>query len=56
LLACGGFTTTRKENVLDLGALKVQAEVKERHQIPPVFSRALPGGGLVVLVPGLKKK
>jgi hypothetical protein len=56
LLAYGGFTTTKKENVIDLGALKVQAEVQERHEIPPLLSWALLGGGLVVLVLGLKKK
>ena len=56
LLAYGGFTTTKKENVVDLGPLKVQAEVQERHTIPPVISWALLGGGLVVLVVGMKKK
>lgn len=56
LLAYGGFTTTKKENVVDLGPLKVQTEVKERHTIPPVISWVLLGGGLVVLVLGLKKK
>jgi hypothetical protein len=56
LLAYGGFTTTRKENVIDLGPLKVQAQVKERHSVPPVVSWLLLGGGLVVLVLGLKKK
>jgi len=56
LLAYGGFTTTKKENVIDLGPLKVEAEVKERHQVPPVLSWALLGGGLVVVVLGLRKK
>jgi hypothetical protein len=55
-LAYGGFTTTEKENVIDLGPLKVQAEMKERHSVPPVLSWALLGGGLVVLVLGLKRK
>ena len=56
LLAYGGFTTTKKENVIDLGPLKVEAEVQERHSIPPVLSWALLGGGVAVLVLGLKKK
>lgn len=56
LLAYGGFTTTKKENVIDLGPLKVETEVKKRHQIPPVASWALLGSGLVVVVLGLKKK
>jgi hypothetical protein len=56
LLAYGGFTTTKKENVIDLGPLKVQAEVKERHNVPPALSWVLLGGGLLVLVMGLKKQ
>jgi hypothetical protein len=56
LLAYGGFTTTEQENVIDLGPLKVQAEVKERHSVPPAISWALLGSGVIVLVIGLKKK
>jgi hypothetical protein len=56
LLAYGGFTTTKSENIIDVGPLKVQADVKERHRVPPVLSWALLGGGVVVLVLGLKKK
>lgn len=56
LLAYGGFTTTSRENIIDVGPLKVQADVKERHSVPPVLSWALLGGGVAVLVLGLKKK
>jgi hypothetical protein len=56
LLAYGGFTTTKQQNVLDLGALKVQTEVQERHRVPPILSWALLGGGLAVLVLGMKKR
>lgn len=56
LLAYGGFTTTKRENIIDVGPLKVQADVKERHRVPPIFSWALLGGGVVVLVLGLKRK
>ncbi len=56
MLAYGGFTTTKKENVIDLGPLKVEAEVKERHEIHPALSWSVLGGGLVLLVVGLKKK
>jgi hypothetical protein len=56
LLAYGGFTTTSRENVIDLGPLKVQADVKERHSVPPVLSWALLGGGVIVLVLGMKRK
>lgn len=56
LLAYGGFTTTQRENIIDVGPLKVQADVKKRHQVPPVISGALLGGGVAVLVVGVKKK
>ncbi|MEO5713064.1 MAG: DUF3185 domain-containing protein [Luteolibacter sp.] len=56
LLAYGGFTTTSRENIIDVGPLKVQADVKERHSVPPVLSWALLGGGVVVLMLGVKKK
>jgi hypothetical protein len=56
LLAYGGFTTTKRENIIDVGPLKVEADVQERHSVPPVLSWALLGGGVVVLVLGLKKK
>lgn len=56
LLAYGGFTTTKNESIIDAGPIKVQAEVKERHPIPPVISWAVLGGGVVVLMLGLKRK
>ena len=56
LLAYGGFTTTKRENIIDAGPIQVQADVKERHEVPPVISWALLGGGVLVLVLGAKKK
>lgn len=56
LLAYGGFTTTKRENLIEVGPLKVQADVKERHSVPPILSWVLLGSGVVVLVLGLKKK
>lgn len=56
LLAYGGFTTTKRENIIDVGPIKVQADVEKRHPVPPVISWALLGGGVVVLVLGMKKK
>ena len=56
LLAYGGFTTTKRENIIEAGPLTVQADVKERHNVPPVLSWALLGGGVIVLVLGMKKK
>lgn len=56
LLAYGGFTTTKRENIIDVGPIKVQADVKESHNVPPLVSWALLGGGVAVLVLGAKKK
>ena len=56
LLAYGGFTTTKRENIIDVGPIKVQADVKETHSVPPVLAWGLLGGGVVVLVLGMKKK
>jgi drug/metabolite transporter (DMT)-like permease len=56
LLAYGGFTTTKRENIIDVGPIKVEADVREKHQVPPVISWALLGGGVVVLLLGAKKK
>lgn len=56
LLAYGGFTTTSREKIIDVGPIKVEADVEEKHQVPPVISWALLGGGVVVLVLGAKKK
>lgn len=38
LLAYGGFTTTKRENIIDAGPIKVQADVKRNHQVPPLIS------------------
>jgi hypothetical protein len=56
LLAYGGFTTTKRENIIDMGPIKVQADVKERHPVPAVISWALVGGGVIVLLIGSRKK
>jgi hypothetical protein len=56
LLAYGGFTTTNREKIIDVGPIKVEADVKERHRVPPVISWAVLGGGVVVLVMGARKK
>lgn len=56
LLAYGGITFTKRENIIDIGPLKVQADVKESHRVPPVISWALLGSGVIVLMLGGKKK
>ena len=56
LQAYGGFTTTKRENIIDAGPIKVQADVKRNHQVPPLISWSLLGGGVAALVLGLKRK
>ena len=56
LLAYGGFTTTKREKLIDVGPIQLEADVEKRHEVPPVLAWALLGGGVVVLVVGLKKK
>ena len=56
LLAYGGITTTKRENVREVGPIKVQPDVKERHTVPPVVALGLIGAGLVVVVLGVKHK
>ncbi len=56
LLAYGGFTTTKREKIIDVGPIQVEADVEKRHEIPPVLSWALLGCGVLVLVLGAKKK
>lgn len=56
LLAYGGFTTTSREKIIDVGPIKVECDVQEKHQVPPVISWALLGGGLVVMPLGAKRK
>lgn len=57
VLAYPGFTTTKRERVLDLGPLKVDADVQQTHYIHPILPWAMiiGGGGLVALGMGRKK-
>jgi hypothetical protein len=48
--------TTNREDVLEVGPLKVQADVKNRHRIPPLVSLGTIAVGLVVFATGVKKK
>jgi len=56
LLAYEGFTTTKRENIIDAGPLKVQADVQEHHYIPRPVGWAVLGVGVVLLVMGAKQK
>ena len=58
-LAYGGFsfTTHEQKRVVDLGPLKVDANVEKEHSVPlpPILGIAALGGGVVLLVMGSKK-
>lgn len=56
LLAYDGFTTTKRENIIDAGPLKVQADVQEHHHIPQPIGWAILGVGVVLTVMGVKQK
>lgn len=58
-LAYGGFsfTTHEQKRVVDLGPLKVDANVEKEHSVPmpPILGVAALAGGVVLLVVGTKK-
>ncbi|BCU77397.1 hypothetical protein [Luteolibacter sp. LG18] len=56
LLAYDGFTTTKRENIIDAGPIKVQADVQEHHHVPPIIGWAVLGVGVLLTVVGVKQK
>lgn len=38
LLVYGGFSTTKRENIINAGPIKIAADVTERHNVPPVIA------------------
>jgi len=58
-LAYGGFsfTTREKENVVNLGPLKVDATVERerRLSLPPILGVAALAGGVVLVIVGQRK-
>jgi len=50
LLVYGGFSTTKRENIINAGPIKIAADVTERHNVPPVIAWSLLGGGIVILL------
>jgi hypothetical protein len=54
LLAYGGFTTTKREKIIDAGPIMIQVDVTEKHRAPPVIAWALLGGDIVILLLGMK--
>jgi drug/metabolite transporter (DMT)-like permease len=58
-LAYGGFnfTTHEQKRVVDLGPLKVDANVEKEHSValPPILGISALAGGIVLVVVGSKK-
>jgi hypothetical protein len=50
-----GITYTTRENVVDLGPLKMTAETKKTLPLPPIVGAIALVGGIVLLVAGKKK-
>ncbi len=49
-----GFTYTTRENVVDVGPLKVTAETTKTFPLPPIVGAIALVGGIVLLVVGRK--
>jgi drug/metabolite transporter (DMT)-like permease len=59
VLAYGGFhfTTHEQKRVVDLGPLKVDANVEKEHSVPlpPILGVAALAGGVVLVIVGARK-
>ncbi|MGQ0766545.1 MAG: DUF3185 domain-containing protein [Gemmatimonadota bacterium] len=54
--ATGGFSFTRREEVVDLGPIEISAEERERVPITPIASGAALIAGIVLVIVGSKKR
>lgn len=54
-LAYGGFSYTKKEKVVDLGPLQVNADKTHTFPLPPILGGLMLVGGVVLLVVGNKQ-
>jgi uncharacterized membrane protein len=54
-LAYQGITYTTKENVIDLGPLKVEAKREKTIPLPPVLGGLALVGGVVLLIAGARR-
>ncbi|HEX7086197.1 MAG TPA: hypothetical protein VF198_07520 [Vicinamibacterales bacterium] len=53
-LLLGGFSYTRKDEVLDLGAVEATVERRENVRVPPVVSGLVLAAGVALLFVGRK--
>ncbi len=54
-LAYQGFTYTTREKVIDVGPVHVTAEKEKTVPLPPLIGALALGGGVVLLVAGLRR-
>jgi hypothetical protein len=54
-IAYQGITYTTKENVVDIGPLKVTSEKSRTLPLPPIVGAVALAGGIALLVMGRKK-
>jgi uncharacterized membrane protein YidH (DUF202 family) len=54
-LAYGGFTYTKKENVINLGPIQATADTQKTVPLPPILGGAALVAGVVLLVLSSKK-
>ena len=54
-LAYQGISYTRKEDVLNLGPLKATVDTEKTIPLPPWLGGLMLGGGVVLLVAGVRK-
>lgn len=52
ILALGGFSSTKKEKLLEVGPVKVVGERKESFPIPPIVGYAALGAGVLLVAAG----
>ena len=48
-LIWGGITYTRREEVVDIGPIEIEAEEKERIPLPPILGAIALVGGIVLM-------
>lgn len=51
-LVWGGISYTKRETVVDVGPLEVEAESKERIPLPPILGAIALVGGIVLVASG----
>jgi hypothetical protein len=55
-LAYQGITYTSKETVIDIGPIHATADREKTLRLPPVLGVTAVGGGVALLVAGLRKR